>query len=388
MMFVRCPAKLLSVTMLLAPVVADAAPATRTITLAGTPTHQTRRALRRALAPRRIRLLSSGRGQLGESGPASKPGAAHVRRTEQVVRQATDLYYVVEFAKATVLLTKEVERSSGKLVLAGRIDLLQQLHLWRGVCLLKQGDDTGAMRAFSTAAMLGQGGPDPARFPPEVVRGFIRARETVNRRRWTRLTLDISPHHASVEVGGRGVLSAISLRRGHHWLVARAVGYRTVVRRIAVGEPQARVAFSLEPAPLAVVRGQLARLRAEGALDPTRVDVASALGRLRGTRETLAVAERESRGRVRLTLQRIRCADGRVIARTETTVDPRRRGRAVARAVRVLWSAPVVRRTKPLYKRWWVWTAVGVAVVAGAIAVGLAVDTPPMTYAIRLAPPP
>jgi tetratricopeptide (TPR) repeat protein len=352
------------------PCTAEAREAPGRLLVVGSPSAGLERALERGLAVRRLRPVRPGALE-GRQGAFVAQRKALVERVEARRRQAEDLFHKVKPGEAEQLLAEEITRSSEGLVHAGRFDLLQELHLWRGICLSKSGETDRAREAFGQAVLLDQRPLDTARFPPAVTAAHAREIEALSRLPRGTLRVVVSPAGARVKVNGRTVdPRGVQLPIGRHWMVVEAVGYMPAVRRVEIGTRPTALRVALEPAPPSLVAHQLSALRARGALDPTRPFVAALLARLERIDEALVVTEQRSGDRVQLALTRVQATDGAVVGRfTDNTASAQLKA-SVDRGLLRLWplpSPPVVPPSTPVYKRWWFWTIVGTLVVGGTV---------------------
>jgi hypothetical protein len=171
--------------------------------------------------------------------------------------------------------------------------------------------------------------------------------------------------------------------------VVTAIGYLPVARRVTISEKPVSLRLNLERAPRSVVARQVEVLRREGQLKrlQRRSGVAAALGRLEGLAEVLIVEEE----RHLLSFVRLRSADGVVLARHRVKKGDEA---AVRGALAALWpsAAPAedgdrAPASVPVYKRWWFWTLIGVAVVGGTVGgVVAATSGGGETYTFKVGP--
>lgn len=308
---------------------------------------------------------------------------ALIQQVEATLRRAEELFYKVQHRQASNLLSEEIRRSGKALAQAGRLDLLRQLHLWRGVCLIKGGDaDAAARKAFLQALLLDRKPLDAARFPPQVIDAFAGAVRELSQRPRGALSIKVETAGARISIDGRlAPQKRIELPVGAHWVVVEALGYMPAVRRVMVSEKPSEARFTLEEAPPSVARRQLEQ---ERDLDRTRPAVARLLARLAGAQEVVILSS--PKGRLRLV--RLRAADGRQLGRFESSQPAAEKLEAtVGRAVMELWPPKVASQETPLYKRWWLWTIVGVVVVGGTVGGVLAAtsgDDPTPSYTLRV----
>jgi tetratricopeptide (TPR) repeat protein len=351
------------------PCTAEAREAPRRLLVVGSPSAGLERALERGLAVRRLRPVRPGALE-GRQGAFVARRKALVEQVEARRRQAEDLFHKVKPGEAEQLLAAEITRSSEGLVHAGRFDLLQELHLWRGICLSKSGETDRAREAFGQAVLLDQRPLDPARFPPAVTAAHAREIEALFRLPRGTLRVVVSPAGARVKVNGRTVdPRGVQLPIGRHWVVVEALGYMPAARRVEIGTRPTALQVALEPAPPSLVAHQLSALRARGALDPTRPPAAALLARLERIDEALVVTEQRSGDRVRLALCRVRAADGAVVDRFSEATTAAGLVASVDRGLLKLWPPPPrpPPPSTPVYKRWWFWTIVGTLVVGGTV---------------------
>ncbi len=351
----------------------------RTVLLVGSPSPAVERTIRAGLDRRGIRVVIPSVLSDGALELRAAPG-----RARAALKRARELFYAAQPSEAALLLQREARRSGRELALARRLDLLRDLHFWEGISRAKGGDRVGSSHAFTRAIMIDPRPPDEIRFPPEVQEAFETARETLVRRAPGTLVLEVRPSNAAIIIDGRRVKAArVDLPPGQHWVVVVALGRSPLVREVLIASRQVRsLELGLFTADRKTTLQQLRRLRREGKLNTTKPEVAAALGRVHDAAGVLMVRETRLKGRLRLSLTRLRSTDGRTQGRHVETVPSQEVTAAARRALDALWLTSSTSR--PFYSRWWFWTAVGVVVAGGVVAGIVVAEAPPDTYTFRL----
>ena len=230
-----------------------------------------------------------------------------------------------------------------------------------------------------------------AEFSPDVIDAVEAARRAPAPIR--RLRIATSPPGALIRVDGADVGRSpvdVEVVRGQHVIVARAPLHRAAVRGVIVDDAAASVSLELSPDEDAL---RLAAGAERGLPDPVAQALIDATLRFADLEEVVVVADTTRRGAPTLLVQRCAGAPARCSAVVELGYGDRA---GLAAAARAAWEAarggelrypPVVlgeRGGRPgpdrckLCRNPWLWTGVGVAVVAGvALAIVAATSERP-----------
>lgn len=239
---------------------------------------------------------------------------------------------------------------------------------------------------------------DPERYGPESQESFDRAFSTALSGPRGTLFVETEPAGAEVYVDGRSYgpspVTAEGLLVGDHYITVKELGYERLSVRAEVRAGRANeVRYELEQnvrAQLVVSAGAQAAIRGE--LGDSRAgDAIRSLGNTLGTAQIIVGVLRPAAGdRVHVQLYLYHLATRLLQAQEEATLTSDEAGMERARQLALdLYAgvdltggiaAPVDERisTQPeLHEQWWFWTAIagGVALIAGAIAIGVAVGT-------------
>lgn len=359
-------------------------------------------AIRQELASRG-RTLTDPAGVLESREP---PSPELLLEAQKAFKLAVSLYDSLEFGKAkegfrdALMQMREVMRKGG---LAE--DYVKALH-YQAAASFYDGDADGAKRLFAEAlAYAPEEKPDPSLFPPDVVAIFTEASAARGATGSMRLQCTVL---AEAYVNGQPIgatpRTVEGLTQGHYLVSLRAPGYTQVQQWIFV-EAGGMAELSAELAETPGLAAYLAALdRAQAELDhPAPGDGVRKLRALLGTGSVLLVARRGKAvlaawaegdfwvKRVRAALQPGGEAD---MAKALLAAAPHRppsmaqvecRSDGDCKGPKTCASGHCVTRTAstPVYKTWWFWTIVGVA-VAGA-TVGAVVGTLPDQWSAEVA---
>jgi hypothetical protein len=232
---------------------------------------------------------------------------------------------------------------------------LAEVYLYRALSRLELGPAEAAWDDLVRAARLDPTRAiDPARFPPRVVSAYKRAVAEVST--LPRAELEVAaPAEAQVRVDGRSLEGTATVTVGQHLIAVEAPGYERWTSVIAISGAHERIQPPLRP------------------VAPPDGDRLMALVRERAPRRVaLGALVRRSDGWAFLVRE---LSDGKTVS------DSAALGDAPARAV----IEPLVHRTvgvpdvaaaqkkTPLYRRWWLWTAVGGVAAALAVVIPVSV---------------
>jgi hypothetical protein len=313
------------------------------------------------------------------------------RRAAAEIRKA---YYAGQAAAGVARSDAALGELADDLVLAGAFTELGEVLLWRAVVLVRAGRGADGRAQVARLIDLGVGLPKAGLLPPEVARVLEDGRRAAESRAVRRLRIETVPAGAEVVVNGRPVGKAPvdeRLPAGEHDLVLTHPGFVRTVRRVDVSvgkSAELRTEIVLSPlAGLALAAALPAWVAAAPSLrEPSLI---SAWARASGAKQVL-VAERDGE---RLVVWRTDEKATRLAAVEVPLGGDAERDRAAILAVESMLfgnGAPPATATasaasavtaagkdaapsaeKPVWKRWWLWTIVGV-VVAGGVATGAA----------------
>ncbi|MDH3201650.1 MAG: PEGA domain-containing protein [Myxococcales bacterium] len=277
--------------------------------------------------------------------------------------QARRLYRDLAFRASLEELMRAQKELEARLGSDGVYELLDRLFLLRALDQLALGNADQARDALRQAAILRseRTSLDAAEFSPDVRAEYDAVCETLETEAALALATETEPPGAKLTLDGREVGATpvqVRLHRGRHYLVFQAPSRMAQQRVVEVdGKPPPRLHVELTPLSPAQVAGELAELDAAefAALDSISrvVLVPAADGATpvhigsQGTGWGAALLD-PSNGDIRLT----------------ATVGASNLNLAVPELVYSLRDAP---QSKPLVRKWWFWTVIGVAVVATSV---------------------
>jgi hypothetical protein len=220
--------------------------------------------------------------------------------------------------------------------------LMKRLNLWLGLCLAVAGESTTAGRAFVRAARLPGPGPDGQIFPPQVMKQYREATapgdaETCN--------IQLDGGHSEVRIDGRTTKSGAAVTPGQHYAVWQRHGIRSAL--VQLDPPGCR----LNPPVLSAVAGGPVVGPAEA---QDRAFLAR-VGRIAGVQKVWLVQGVGDGMQAKLFDVGSAAFSGpsrRFDSLGGSTGPPKHR------------AAP---QATPWYKKWWVWTLVGVGVGAAVV---------------------
>jgi hypothetical protein len=321
------------------------------------------------------------------------PPAAPV--AEAALGQARASYGQMAFAKATAeLVTQEQRLIAGRLPSAPVIRALAEVELWLGACLLLGRDHKGAEEHFAAARRLWPAArPDPI-FPPEVPKALSRYRAPPA----IPVSVRIAPADARLWIDGHLEGEKVSAAPGLHYVVAERVDRRPVARLVRVTRAAPQITLSLDEASTPKEALDALAERTEGLGVEEGLAVSARLRRtlwVVTARPQHFVADRFSAGEparahvhsaaaVEAELIETACGvEGGCRAISDVAPPAVARGLPPAQADQSL-TAPAPRT--PLRRRKWFWGVIGataLAVIAGAVAGGVAA-TLPRDYVARV----
>ncbi len=320
-----------------------------------------------------------------ESGPDRLPDNTHVIDTElppekppldaieRRLAQARRLYRDLAFRASLDELTSAQQELEARLTSNEIYELLDRVFLLRALNQLALGAPDQADGALRQAASLRpkRTSLDPAEFSPEVRAQYDAVRETLATEAAFAVATETEPPGAELTVDGREVgLTPIRVRlqRGRHYLVFRAPDRIAQQRVVDVeGEPPRPLRIELEELSPAQVAGELASLDAAAfnALDNgSRIRLVPAAD---GATPVHIGSEGTGWGASMLDP-----SNGNI--RLRATVGTSSLNLAVPELVQSLRDAP---QQKPLVRKWWFWTVIGVAVVATSVGLYFGLRDPP-----------
>lgn len=271
---------------------------------------------------------------------------------------------------------------------------LADLSLALGAAYLQNGLKAEAQRAFVDALLLNPDlKPSTKLFTPDVHAAFARARSELAKAGQGQLTIATEPQGAAVELRGQALgyspLPTYALPAGRHLVQAERPGFATTgtyvvveaghtasvnLKLTAVGEYSNALALATE-----LVNGN--------AFDGNGIpDEAKALAGLAQSRFLVLVKVSSTpAGNAKAQVQVWDTMNFSRLKDVSFTVDASgKNAQAAVKALRqwmekpvVLSRAPVMPRqdgSQPVYKKWWFWTAIGGAAVAGAVTSAVVVS--------------
>jgi len=230
---------------------------------------------------------------------------------------------------------------------------------------------------------------DSRRYPSEYAARFDEARSRVGVRARTTLTIATEPEGAEVFIDGRSVgpspATADSLLPGDHYVTIKLLGYEKKIERVTVPETGGEAHLDLRPLrDMLMVQQTLPRIR-QGLGEQRAPNMLArfATSRLAVDQCAVAVLSPDAGGDVRVEVFLYDIRSRLLLSRRAATVpsgehaqdEAGRLGTTLYRNVDLTGqvAAPedtvIVDPAPPLWARWWFWTAVGVVVVSGIVAI-------------------
>jgi len=230
---------------------------------------------------------------------------------------------------------------------------------------------------------------DAQRYPSEYGARFDEARSRIGVRARTTLTIATQPEGAEVFVDGRSVgpspATADSLLPGDHYVTVKLLGYEKQIERVTVPETGGEAHLDLRSLrDILMVQQTLPRIRQDlGSERASNMLVRFATGRLAVDQVAVTVLRPDTGGDVHADVFLYDIRSRLLLARRAATVPGGERAQeGASRLGTMLYRnvdltgqvvAPedtvIVDPAPPLWKRWWFWTAVGVVVVSGVVAI-------------------
>jgi hypothetical protein len=292
--------------------------------------------------------------------PPDEPSLEPIARK---LTQARRLYRDLAFEASLDELRRAQEELEAQLTSERTYGLLDRTLLLRALDELALGRMGQARDAFRQSALLrpDREGLDPAEFSPEVRTEYARARDALRTEAPFAVRVDSEPTGAELLVDGvqaGRTPASVRLHRGRHYLVFRAPGYEAEARIVDVADEQVpSIRVELEPLSGARVAGELAEL---DAAEFSRLESSTRLGLVPSAGAALPVhIGRQSPGWAAALIER---GSGDIRAGASSTIP--NLGLAVPELVSTLRDTP---QEKPLVRKWWFWTAIGVAVVGTSL---------------------
>jgi hypothetical protein len=281
----------------------------------------------------------------------------------QRLTQARRLYRDLAFEASLDELRRAQDRLEAQLTSERTYGLLDQTHLLRALDELALGRMGTARDALRQSALLRphREGLDPAEFSPEVRNEYALARQGLQTEAPFAMQVDSEPTGAELLVDGAEAgrtPASVRLHRGRHYLVFRAPGHETEARVVDVVDEQApSLRVELEPLSKARVAGDLAELDAAEFL---ALESSLRLGLVPSAGAASPVhIGKQSPGWAAALIER---GSGDIRAGASSEVP--NLALAVPELVGALRDTP---QEKPLVRKWWFWTVIGVAVVGTSL---------------------
>lgn len=336
-------------------------------------------------------LAAAGRGRVAADAIADARAAlaagavpaedlARFRSVREQIDEGWRAYLRVAVENAQLRLAGARTEAESLLALPGGAEVYADAALRLGAVLGHLGRKAEAQAVLALAVALDPERPITlAEFSPDVLDAVEAAKRAPAPIR--RLRIATSPPGALIRVDGADVGRSpvdVEVVRGQHVVVARAPLHRPAVQGVVVDEAAASVTLALVPDDAAV---RLAAGAERGLSEPAAQALIDAALRFADLDEVVVVADTTRRGAPTLLVQRCAGAPARCSAVVELGYGDRA---GLAAAARAAWDAartgelrypPVVlgdRGGRPggperckLCRSPWLWTGVGVAVVAG-----------------------
>lgn len=288
--------------------------------------------------------------------PSLEPIAGRLTRARR-------LYRDLAFEASLEELRRAQEKLEAQLTSERTYGLLDRTHLLRALDELALGRMDPAWDALRQSALLRphRDGLDPAEFSPEVRTEYARAREALQTEAPFAMRVDTEPTGAELLVDGvqtGRTPASVRLHRGRHYLVFRAPGYETEARVVDVADEQApSLRIELEPLSETRVAGELAEL---DAAEFSQLESSLRLRLVPSAGTALPVhIGKQSLGWAASLVER---GSGDIRAGASSKVPNLEL--AVPELVSALRDTP---QKKPLVRKWWFWTVIGVAVVGTSL---------------------
>ncbi|MBX7116607.1 MAG: PEGA domain-containing protein [Myxococcaceae bacterium] len=271
---------------------------------------------------------------------------------------------------------------------------LADLSLALGAAYLQNGLKAEAQRAFVDALLLNPDlKPSTKLFTPDVQAAFARARSDVTKEGQGRLTIATEPMGAAVELRGQALgytpLPTYALPAGRHLVQAKRPGFATAGTYVVV-EASQTVSANLQLTPVGEYGTALAlatrlingnAFEGNGIPDEAKELATRAQSRFLVMVKVSATPVGNAKAHVQVwdTMNFSRLKD------VSFTVDASgKNAQAAVKTLRPWLEKPVVLSrapampshdgSQPVYKKWWFWTAVGGAAVAGAVTSAVVVS--------------
>ncbi len=287
-------------------------------------------------------------------------------RARTAIADARSKYIALELAAAISNLERvEAENAADLLASSAGIALLTELNVWLGNLMIADRRVDDAEARFAQALGL-----DPdlvidrATFPPEVTRVFTAVKERGDQQS-SSLTIDTRPQAARVAVDGRPrdelTPATITAAAGWHYVRLHRSGSRSWAQRLQFSPGEVReVPVALAKASPQRLSADVARVMSERYPDQDGPAIA-VIARAVGVGRVVVVG---SSGLV------LYDDAGKRLARASGG-DARAVTAALFTAATGYQAGPGPR---PLYKKWWFWTAVGGALVTSAVVIYAVTD--------------
>jgi hypothetical protein len=292
--------------------------------------------------------------------PPDEPSLEPIARR---LTQARRLYRDLAFEASLEELRRAQDKLEAQLTAERTYRLLDRTHLLRALDELALGRMDRAREALHQSALLrpSRDGLDPAEFSPEVRIEYARAREALRTEAPFAVRVDSEPTGAELLVDGvqaGRTPASVRLHRGRHYLVFRAPGHETETRVVDVAdEPVPSLQVELEPLGDARVAGELSELDAE---EFAGLDSSLRLGLVPSAGSASPVhVGKQSPGWAAALVER---GSGDILVGASSKIP--NLDLAVPELVSTLRDAP---QERPLVRKWWFWTVIGIAVVGTSL---------------------
>ena len=329
----------------------------------------------------RLRLEDPGE-QLARRSSGSKGAAKQAPKIrlaiQQTLEQARQLYRQLRFAEAISLLTEARAQLGRQASSPEDLSLLSQVALQLGLNHLAQKDHEAASRAVAFSFTLGFPGPAPGALPPAVESFITEVRGQQSSAPRGTMQISTRPGRGEVFVDGRSLGQSparVEVPPGLHHLRATRLGSQTLAQLQPVeATKEHRVELNLKPASSAELAQQVAALYSQGG-DPEQAG--EHLSRALGPDRAVLTVGREKKSLV----ARVRWTGKRSLPRVPLSCSRPAAGPLSDCLGPMLYQLAAGKPlapargslSRPVYKRWWFWTAVAAGAVAAGTGIGLGV---------------
>jgi len=286
-----------------------------------------------------------------------------------------------------------IEAFEGNLEVVKRSQLIDA-YMLRAAAACRQRDRHGCLGGFEYVVTFRESFEyATARYPRQFAGTFERVREdTLQNGARGSIQVTTEPEGAEVFVDGRSYgpapVTVLGLVTGRHYVTIKALGFEKVIRRITVYDDHEESYFiELSQSPRSLIlqqnlpniRGELGRPRAGATIEGMKGYLFTnqlILGVVRpapGNQIDVTLYLYDQRTRFKLAeLRRTISADAAGMVMAQEMAQALYEGVDLTGAVEAPEQELVIDEPAPFWQQWWFWTAVGVVVVSGIVAIGFA----------------